>query len=93
MSAQIPRFVVVGHTNEGKSSVVSTLVADDSVEINDAPRTTKRCQEYKVMVGGEVISGGGGGQAGDDAPVVHCQGVVGQGGLCRAHGNDPAGVQ
>ena len=35
-----PRFAVVGHPNKGKSSIVSTLAGDDSIEIKADPRTT-----------------------------------------------------
>ena len=55
MDNVIPTFVVIGHTNEGKSSIVSTLVADDQISISDAPRTTKECQVYKVYVLNEHI--------------------------------------
>ncbi len=50
-----PRFVVVGHVNRGKSSVVSTLAADESVRIGDAPGTTRSCREYPMRVAGEVL--------------------------------------
>lgn len=50
--ADVPRFVVVGRTNEGKSSVVSTLVAKDQVEISHRPGTTKVCAEFDVTIDG-----------------------------------------
>ena len=34
---KIPEFAIVGHPNEGKSSVVSTLAEDDSVRISAYP--------------------------------------------------------
>jgi hypothetical protein len=50
-----PRFVVVGHVNRGKSSLVSTLAADDSVRIDDAPGTTQSCREYPMREKGETL--------------------------------------
>lgn len=44
----VPRFVVVGHVNRGKSSVVATLAADERVEIGDAPGTTRDTHAYEV---------------------------------------------
>lgn len=44
----IPRFVVVGHVNRGKSSVVSTLAADERVEVGDTPGTTRDNHAYEV---------------------------------------------
>lgn len=46
----IPRFVVVGHPNKGKSSIVATLAADDSVAIGPEPGTTTVCREYPMRV-------------------------------------------
>lgn len=50
-----PGFAVVGHVNRGKSSVVSTLAADASVVIDDAPGTTRATRAYPMRVDGEVI--------------------------------------
>jgi hypothetical protein len=50
-----PVFVVVGHVNRGKSSVVSTLAADESVAIDDTPGTTLRRREYPMRVDGQVL--------------------------------------
>ncbi|MBI2568283.1 MAG: GTPase/DUF3482 domain-containing protein [Candidatus Schekmanbacteria bacterium] len=55
MSDAPPTFAVVGHTNEGKSSVVSTLAADDTVRIASAARTTTECREYPVRIDGETV--------------------------------------
>ncbi len=46
----IPTFAILGHPNEGKSSVVSTLAEDDSVRISPVPGETRRCREYPVFV-------------------------------------------
>lgn len=50
-----PSFVVVGHVNRGKSSVVSTLAADESVRIGDIPGTTRECRAYPMRIGDEVL--------------------------------------
>ena len=51
----IPTFAVVGHPNEGKSSVVSTLTEDDSLGISDFPGETTVCSDYSVRVDDEVV--------------------------------------
>ena len=51
----MPRFAVVGHPNKGKSSIVSTLAGDDSVEIKADPRTTLRCNRYPMKVDGKTL--------------------------------------
>ena len=43
-----PVFVVVGHVNRGKSSVVSTLAADESVAIDLTPGTTQVRRAYPM---------------------------------------------
>ena len=57
-----PAFAVVGHTNEGKSSVVSTLAGDDSLERDhfvaqldsnlrgELPIRALRTERYKYIV-------------------------------------------
>lgn len=50
-----PAFAVVGRVNEGKSSLVSTLAEDDSVEVSEFARTTTRCHRYPVRVDGETL--------------------------------------
>jgi len=49
------RFAVVGHPNEGKSSVVSTLAEDDTVPVSSLPGETQSCQTYPVIVDGRTI--------------------------------------
>jgi predicted GTPase len=51
----IPEFAIVGHPNEGKSSVVSTLAEDDSVRISPTPGETMKCQEFPVVIDGREI--------------------------------------
>lgn len=55
MKEQIPAFAVIGHPNEGKSSIVSTLAEDDSVRISPIPGETRRCREYPVTVDGREV--------------------------------------
>ena len=55
MQKNIPVFAVIGHPNEGKSSVVSTLAEDDSVRISPTPGETRQCRAYPVMIDGEEI--------------------------------------
>jgi GTPase SAR1 family protein len=50
-----PIFVVVGHPNQGKSSIVSTLLADDSVEIGSDPGTTIKSKTFFLELDEEVI--------------------------------------
>lgn len=56
MEPKYPSFAVLGHPNEGKSSVVSTLAEDDSVPISPTPGETRFCREYPVII--------------DDRPVI-----------------------
>ena len=51
----IPEFAVVGHPNEGKSSVLSTLAEDDSVRISPMPGETRDCQTFPVAIDGKEI--------------------------------------
>lgn len=46
----VPQFAVVGHPNEGKSSVLSTLAEDDSVRVSSIPGETTVCQEFPVKI-------------------------------------------
>jgi GTPase Era involved in 16S rRNA processing len=52
LQSNIPEFAIVGHPNEGKSSVVSTLAEDDSVRISATPGETIRCQTFTVTIDG-----------------------------------------
>lgn len=51
----IPEFAIVGHPNEGKSSVVSTLAEDDSVRVSSMPGETIQCQTFPVSIDGQEI--------------------------------------
>ena len=50
-----PLFAVVGHPNKGKSSIVATLVQDDSVRIAPDPGTTDVCGRYLMKPDEEVL--------------------------------------
>lgn len=51
----VPEFAIVGHPNEGKSSVLSTLAEDDSVRISPTPGETVVCQTFPVIIDGREI--------------------------------------
>jgi hypothetical protein len=51
----VPEFAIVGHPNEGKSSVLSTLAEDDSVRISGIPGETLVCQQFPVIIDGREI--------------------------------------
>ncbi len=55
MSGSQPVFAVVGRVNRGKSSIVSTLAADESVQIEARPGTTQRNREYPMQVGDRTL--------------------------------------
>lgn len=48
-------FAIVGHPNEGKSSVVSTLAEDDSVRISPFPGETRKRQVFPFRLDGKEI--------------------------------------
>ncbi len=51
----VPSFAVMGHPNEGKSSVVSTLAEDDSVRVTPTPGETTECRSFPVIIDGREI--------------------------------------
>ncbi|MFW5930583.1 MAG: GTPase domain-containing protein, partial [Desulfosalsimonas sp.] len=55
MNDKTPIFAILGHPNEGKSSVVATLAEDDSVPISPTPGETRHCREYPVIIDGSEI--------------------------------------
>jgi hypothetical protein len=57
MGSPVPEFAIVGHPNEGKSSVVSTLAEDDSVRISATPGETVVCRRFPVRIDGREIIG------------------------------------
>lgn len=50
-----PEFAIIGHPNEGKSSVLSTLAEDDSVRISSTPGETTECRTFPVIIDGKEI--------------------------------------
>lgn len=50
-----PEFAIVGHPNEGKSSVVSTLSEDDSVRVSPVPGETTECRIFPVLIDGREV--------------------------------------
>ena len=51
----IPRFAIVGHPNKGKSSIVSTLIHNDNIAINELSGTTVQSQSYPFSVNGHTL--------------------------------------
>lgn len=51
----IPEFAILGHPNEGKSSVLSTLAEDDSVRISNIPGETTECRSFPVIIDGHEV--------------------------------------
>lgn len=54
-SSPILTYAVVGHPNEGKSSVVATLTENDSVRISPLPGETTVNREYPVRIDGRTV--------------------------------------
>ena len=50
-----PEIAILGHPNEGKSSVLSTLAEDDSVRISPIPGETTQCRTFPVTIDGKEI--------------------------------------
>jgi GTPase Era involved in 16S rRNA processing len=50
-----PKFAVVGHPNKGKSSIVSSLALDDTIQISDTPGTTTKKRSFPLKVDGKII--------------------------------------
>jgi len=55
MKFTVPEFAIIGHPNEGKSSVLSTLAEDDSVRVSPIPGETVACQTFPVRIDGREI--------------------------------------
>jgi GTPase SAR1 family protein len=54
-SISYPQFAVVGHPNKGKSSIVSALARDKSVQIGDTPGTTQVKRGFPLKVDGKIV--------------------------------------
>lgn len=52
---RVPVFAVVGHPNEGKSSVVATLVENESIRISPRPGETVAATSYPVTIDGKEV--------------------------------------
>lgn len=52
---EYPKFAVVGHPNKGKSSIVSSLALDDSVQIGDTPGTTQVKRAFPLKVDNKIV--------------------------------------
>lgn len=52
---EYPKFAVVGHPNKGKSSIVSALSLDRSIQIGDTPGTTQVKRGFPLKVDGKII--------------------------------------
>jgi len=50
-----PKFAVVGHPNKGKSSIVSSLSLDNSIQIGNTPGTTQVKRGFPLKVDGKVV--------------------------------------
>ena len=50
-----PSFVLVGHANQGKSSIVSTLAYDDSVAISSIPGETVVTELFALKIDGKTL--------------------------------------
>ena len=55
MNLTVPEFAIIGHPNEGKSSVLSTLAEDDSVRVSPIPGETVVCQSFPVRIDGREV--------------------------------------
>ncbi len=55
MAERIPTYTVVGHPNEGKSSVVATLTENDSIRISPIPGETTVRREFPVQIDGQTV--------------------------------------
>lgn len=49
-----PAFAILGHPNEGKSSVVSTLTEDETVAVSPMPGETTVCRSHAIVLGGKA---------------------------------------
>nr|WP_319495121.1 DUF3482 domain-containing protein [uncultured Desulfobacter sp.] len=52
---KLPEFAVLGHPNEGKSSVVSTLTEDDRIQVSPVPGETRVSKSYSVTLDDKEI--------------------------------------
>lgn len=55
VSSNTPTFVVVGHVNKGKSSVVATLLEETAIPIDLIPGTTSEAAAYDFKLDGRAV--------------------------------------
>jgi len=55
LMTKVPEFAILGHPNEGKSSVLSTLAEDDSVRVSSTPGETIICRTFPVVIDGREM--------------------------------------
>jgi len=51
----VMEFAVLGHPNEGKSSLVSTLTEDDQIKVSPIPGETTISRNYTITIDGKEI--------------------------------------
>lgn len=51
----LPTFAIIGHPNEGKSSIIATLAQNDGIGISSTPGETVRLQRFDLKAGRETI--------------------------------------
>ena len=55
---EVPQFAVVGQVNEGKSSVLATLVEEgdqSKIRVSETPGETARCQSIGLEINGRKV--------------------------------------
>lgn len=55
MAKDLPRFAVVGHPNQGKSSIVATLACDDTVAVAPLSGTTVDSRHFPMRLDGQPL--------------------------------------
>ena len=50
-----PKFVVIGHPNKGKSTIVSALTLNDTIAISDTPGTTKESRQFYLKADDKIL--------------------------------------
>ncbi|NOX99238.1 MAG: GTPase/DUF3482 domain-containing protein, partial [Verrucomicrobia bacterium] len=56
--SEVPKFAVVGQVNEGKSSVLATLVEEgdqSKIRVSETPGETARCQSIMLEINGRKV--------------------------------------
>ena len=51
----IPTYATIGHPNEGKSSVISALTENETIQISPTPGQTTSCASYKLTLDQEAV--------------------------------------